>query len=204
MLRDDLARKVRFRLGNRTDLDFEIIQELQDVQSLYERGLRLPAMLATVQDFTISSYAGASLPDTFLKLRPLSPVQAIMNGRIVGFPQRVPYSLHTSAITGYGIVYDIVDKKIYVHPYTEPVTLRCFFYQGEPQLTSNIANKWTEHFHSLLAVEAAYRLLPYIDEPNLKRAVEETLAMERQGYADYLWREEYSDMHLTFQLGGHL
>ena len=58
MLRDDLVRKVRFRLGNRTDLDFEIIQELQDVQSLYERGLRLPAMLATVQDFTISSYAG--------------------------------------------------------------------------------------------------------------------------------------------------
>lgn len=204
MLRNDLVRKVRFRLGNRTDLDFEIIQELQDVQNLYERSIRLPAMLATVQDFTISSYSGAALPAKFLKLRPLSPVQAIQSGRIVGFPQRVPYSLHTSAITGYGIVYDIVDKTIYVHPYSIPTTLRCFFYLGEPVLDSNIANKWTENFHGLFAVEAASRLLPYIDEPNLRRAIESTLLMERQAYADSLWREEYSDMHLTFQTGGQI
>lgn len=199
MLRDELVARIRFKLGNRTDLDDQIIFALQDTQKLYESGIRLPAMLARCSDIAIPSSSGASLPQTFLKLRQLSPIIAIQNNRLVGYPQRVPVALHNAGLNDYGIVYDIVHKTIYGYPLTIPLSFRLYYYAGEPELTSNISNLWIERFPSLLELEVVYKILLFIDEPKLQQAVTSLLALERKAYLDTLWREEYTDLDITFQ-----
>lgn len=172
MNRDTAVASVARRLGNRTNLNTDIIAEMQVMQSVLERDLTLRPWFLLTDVESLSTTSGeekVQLPSDFLyegEETGLFWYDASVSENNWTELVKVDYDDAVSfynAKTGSPEAYALVGNYFRIYPTPDAAyTFKCIYYAADTVLSSNIENQWLKYAPQLLIAETGMTMAGYL------------------------------------------
>jgi hypothetical protein len=198
MLRSTVVSLIAQRLGNRTDLDAQIISELQLTQDTLERADMLPFFLLTefVATVTVAAEERLKLPDDFLKEYEEGALwyyDATSASQWAPLKRSSMEQLKGAFTTeGYPQYYALAGNYFRLAPVPDEVySVKMLYYAQDTVLSTDVENQWLKYCPEWILSETGARMAAYIQ--NDKMAA--TFMQNAQMAKDKFWRYDEGRKH---------
>lgn len=200
MLRDTAISIIARRLGKRTDLDDQILDEMQLVQEVMEHADMLPFFLLT-ELATASTEVGeerVKIPTDFLKEYEAGALWYYdSTDDQIWFPlKRREIEELKGAFTDDGPpqYYALAGEYYRIAPVPDDVyTLKMLYYGQDALLTSNIENQWLKYAPELMIAETGLRVAAYIQNDKLVAIFQQNQQMAYEKFWRYCEARKHSN-----------
>lgn len=198
MLRDKAISIIARRLGNRTDLDADILDEMQLVQESLEHGDKLPFFLLSemASTSTTADEERVVLPGDFLKEYEEGALwyyDASAAEQWTPLTRAAMEELKGAELgTGEPQYYALADNYIRLAPIPDAVySLKMLYYAEDTVLDTDIENNWLKYAPEWIIAETGARVATYIQNDKLvQRFMQDILTS-----SDRFWRYAEARKH---------
>lgn len=199
MLRDAAVNLIALRLGKRTDLNDQIIAEMQLVQEVLERGELMPFFLLSEMATTSTTAEDERLvlPGDFLQEfeegalwyqdedEQWYPLQRAALEEIKG-------AFDVDSSTGYPQYYSLMDNYFRLAPVPDAAyVIKMVYYAQDTVLATNIENNWLKYATEWFITEVGVRVAAYIQNDKMVNVFTQNV----QAAKDRFWRFNESRKH---------
>ena len=189
MLRDNARGHIQRILGFRSDLEAEIIQELQRAQRLLEQGKTLPWFLVAInQEVETNPSSPTTIPTGFIREVEPARMRYYPDGdnsttpvflrKMSHIEAQIAYPSESPGTAEYPIAYNIYnDNLIQFYPRTATTqTLYWDFYKKAAVLSTDIENVWLAHCPDLLIGMAGRQMAQILGKQRAEKQFAEMAA----------------------------
>ena len=180
MLRDAAVSRIQRILHFRSDKSTEIVEELQNAQTYYEKRPNLPwFLLTTIQDLaTVATVETVALPSSPVFLREYdedalfyfnSAATADADKWTELAKDDLDFLRETYPGSGAPKAYALVNENFYIFPTPDAAyTLKFIYYAEDTKLDTNVENEWLKHYPDLLIGYAGRMIAPPLSDAEAK------------------------------------